>query len=676
MSSYDCCLFLGLILSLLCILLVSFLQESKIVVLKNDSIKRAGQIIISMFVILGILVIIPFLEVHESIRNPFDPSSISNAAKSIVDVAVDTNIAGYRIENTQRLFQSWIYLLPNIETTGGRSKNDAPHKYYNQWGDSVVSYGLNANSIENIYSDDRPQIFIPTIGGQENFYPSMFWLDWFGAAGTIMAPTFYPQQETSNGYKIRPQYFNTYESSTQYGDFYFYRSINSSPEVIATNAESIAVPFQSGENPTFYIDLLTILSSLNFNSQYVLPVKLDEGQNLNNFNTAVVDYATYTEHKTVLDNYVYSGGDLIVMGVLNSEKSQITTTVVISDVSFQTNVSVLEVPQTGNAVASCKEGTVAFTEAMEKGFITMVGTSTSSLEKSNSVGAAGLLIKLISKNINITNINGDTPSSNISYLTSNTMAKLFWSADNTDLAGTWQSAETMIFTADNNNIHNQANWTVPLSDTLAVDGNSFVHFALWSDGNPVVSIGVTLNMDTTDYLGYDLPADSWVGWKTFDLPLSCFYWKEGDLIDKFNSVSLCFNQDAPYAQGIVSQTYKLEDVGVINFSNTSQYTKLNGEWKNDNRFTVDVDGSSNILWKESFTGNWIVKDDQGQTIEYYFAGPGMMYLKIPIGSKWISFEMPLDKDRLIGIIISSVSLICLFLFIIIINKKRFAKSRL
>jgi hypothetical protein len=226
-------------------------------------------------------------------QSPYASATSSNTLYLTVEKALSAGSDGYRLENSQRRIQEWIGLFPQVSTTGGRSRNDAPLKYYNQWADSSVAYRLDLTSLNALYYEDAPQVVIPTVGGDENFYSSMCWMDWYGAIGTIIAPPLYPQWQTQQGYATRPQFFDQYSETDGLGTYYFFKYPNSSPITIQSAAVVVAVPFQSGDTSEFYIELLNELSTLNINSQSIIPVKISGIADLAKFDSAIVDYTDY-----------------------------------------------------------------------------------------------------------------------------------------------------------------------------------------------------------------------------------------------------------------------------------------------------------------------------------------------------------------------------------------------
>jgi hypothetical protein len=648
MASYDYCFFLGISLVLFSVFICSIMIRRRSFDGLPKYLAASLQMIFATSVVIGNLVVLPFLDISETMRTPAEPQTISAALKSVVDVAENTGIAGYRIQTAQRLIESWAGLYPYIVTTGGRSKNDAPHKYYNQWGDAIVSYGYDFPSIGAIYSDDAPLVLRPPLGGKDNFYSSMFWLDWFGAAGPVLSYPFYPQGNTSAAYSARPQFFEKYASATGFGDLYFFKYLDASPIVTSSQAAAVAVPYQTGEAPAFYTDFLDVMSSLNLNSQWVIPVKLDDAGQIETFNTAVVDYADYIQHKDLLDAYASGGGHLVVIGQGSGEAAELSAQLVGLGTSIQIVGSPLAAPQGSTILAETSQGPLVYRYPMGQGAVTVMGTTLGDILKGDSTMAAVLLAEAISTDSGIKSVSADLSTSFISVATGGSDTYLV----------SYDGAASLSYAINSTLDHNQFNWTFPLPESIPVDSNAVLNFSLWSDGSPVSWIGVTLQQGGEGaYLGYNLPAQTWDGWKDFSLPLSYFQWMGGDLITSFNDVSICFNDNAPYDTSQMQEQFKVKDLNLSVLDTSLGVSAAEAEWLTADTFRVTLGDTKTILWKESYMPSWQVVDDQGRPVKFYFAGPGMIYLKAPADARYITFHMPEATDRMAGLIISGISLL-------------------
>jgi len=163
----------------------------------------------------------------------------------------------------------------------------------------------------------------------------MFWLDWDGSSGPILLPAFYPQITNAQGYADRPQFFQQIAAAANGSPGTFYKYPDSSPIIISTTAHAVAVPFQPGDNPVFYVQVLDSLSSLNLNSQWIIPVKLDNLTGIEQFNTAIIEYNNYVKYKSPLDKYISAGGHLVVTGANNTAQRELNANIKNSGLTFQ-----------------------------------------------------------------------------------------------------------------------------------------------------------------------------------------------------------------------------------------------------------------------------------------------------------------------------------------------------
>jgi hypothetical protein len=818
MASYDYVIWLGFSLVLFSIFACAILMNMSTFSWYRRHVALVVNASVVIIIIFGNISVIPFLHNYTTARNPLNPDSISYDIRKVLDTVRANSLEDYRIHNAQRLLQAWLpFADTDIDTTGGRSKNDAPHKYYNQWADSTVSYRLNLQDISSVYQDDRPQILRGMIGGEQNFYSSMFWLDWYGASGLILMPPFYPQWQTAQGYANRPQFFQESKAETRIGDLFFFRYPGSSPIAVSTSARVVAVPFQPGDAPSLYTDVLDVLSSLNLNSQWIIPVKLEDGDNLGNFDTAFVAYEDYEKYKESLNRFVEDGGHLVVAGNSGSVSRQVTVRVTAPELRFLVVASPLKAPEGSVILAETDGGAVVYRSQVGKGTVTTFRMTLTNLLESDSPVAGILLFEALAPGLEVSQIRADIGSSNVSYITEGTIsgfsqasvapgqttAVSSWEASwNTERAkgevsvrdnhasltselsggdahdqvnfsayltnrvvvtsdgfvrfdvlsdseaqvdvgflsisrdrynaypvrmskgqwvrnllplsafnfpvGSFDLSQEIIFAVNDNpaaglrgdgdrvvlqirnlevassgftksnggsNLyyiadpgiqHNQVNWKLPFPRLLEADDNAVLTFALWHDGKPTSGIGIALERQgVAGYLYYDLPEKTWDGWREYTIPLSYFRWKEGEQIESFDSLSICFNEDPPYQSEQTVRHFQVRDVQVATLGIAPGFIQLDGEWQQANKFELTLKDNRRILWKESFMPTWKIRDEHGHRVDHYFAGPGMIYLVAPDDAQTIIFEMPFPKDQIIGMIISAFSLIAFISYILL-----------
>jgi hypothetical protein len=674
MAAYDYAFWLGVGLIILSLFTFAMLSQAHVFQNMWMPFKTLCETIFLPVIILVCFVIVPFLSFYSQAQNPENIYSLPHNINMITDIAKANSSADYRLQNDQRRLTATLYYADSsINITGGRSGN-APNKYFSQWSNASISYRMaTQQEIQGIYFGDLPKFWPSNIAGENDYYSPMFWLDWYGASGSILLPSIYPQYQTAEGYSARPNFFQQYVAHTNFGDMFFYKYADSSPITITTTAHVVAVPFQQGDAPSFYTDFINILSSLNLNSQWIIPVKMDQAKNLAQFDTALVEYANYTKNKDTLDKFVQDGGHLIVIGAGNSAPSSVIAQLPDQKLSFQVMASPLPAPDNSTILAETQDETLAYETPIGKGIITFSGISLSSMINSDSTVSAILLAEEVAPEIKLDTIEAETNSTTIPFITNGTIA----SVTNPPAPTSQNDNESSLTYIVNSSLqHNQVNWGIPLPQLLPADSNAIIHFSLWSDGNPISEIGVTLEQEgKAGYLYYDIPDKVWNGWKDFTIPLSYFQWKEGEQIDHFDSLYLCFNDDPPYQSEPNAKLFKVRDVSVTTLTNTSGYSDLGGTWQQADKFIVKLGNNKVVLWKESYMPSWKVTDDKGRQVDYYFAGPGMIYIVAPKDATSLTFVMPVPTDRIIGIVISVLSFVG-FISFLLIKRKISVRTRL
>lgn len=816
MATYDHVIWLGIASLLTILFTASILIRGGFHSNTKNWVVPIIYCVFSIIVVIAAFSPVPFLKNYTQIQYP----SNDNPIKQIVSVAQSFQEPGTRIYNSQRRLTTWIYYSnPTLDIAGGRSHFYAKHVYYHEWSDASINYQSDKNG--GAYFEDFPKVQLRQIGGADNYYSAMFWLDWYGSNGTILLPAYYPQLLTVQGYLSRPQYFVQHKTERDTYVNYYIEYPSSSPVAVSTNANVIALPFQSGDAPPFYTDFIELLSSLNLNSQWIIPIKLENAKDLKKFSSALVDYDTYINNKLVLDDFMNNGGNLVVMGNENQGKSAVTINIRNEIIEFQANASPMMAPLNSISLAESKEGVIAYRMPSGKGTNTILGITFDNLIKSDSLAASLLLTQAIAPEINLSKQNANIKSSSVSYQTTGiaggivnssdssneSISPMFWkvswktdksqgqiryfegyeelqseingdnphnqvnysaflsdsvsiksggylefdiwsdniplidaaffSSDhnkynrrNVEIAkGEWvhntipfsafdfpngdfdssqelvfavndnpakglsdnnesvivrirnlkifspngnpsETEPSLTFVADHSVENNQINWELPFTEQLPTDSNAIINFSLWNDGNPVSSIGITLEHHSKDgYLYYDLPDTTWNGWKDITIPLSYFRSKTGDLIDQFDSLVLNINENAPYQHDAILRQFKIQNVSVTTLINDSIYSKLDGEWDQADRFILQLGDNKKILWKESYLPSWQIKDNHGQPVDYYFAGPGMIYLQAPQDTNYLIFEMPIPRDRVAGIIVSIISVLGFISYFCIIKRR-------
>ncbi|MFX1534818.1 MAG: hypothetical protein ACFFDI_11395, partial [Promethearchaeota archaeon] len=161
---------------------------------------------------------------------------------------------------------------------------------------------------------------------------------------------------------------------------------------------------------------------------------------------------------------------------------------------------------------------------------------------------------------------------------------------------------------------------------------------------------------------------SWVGWKTFSIPLASFI-KSPDvsLLREFNGLDLVIvNGDQPPENR--EHMLKIKNLKYYELMPKFNYQSLDYEWVHPNQLKIFIGENSSIthlLWKGSYDEHWTITTDlEIPDAKYYYAGPGVMFVYIPSNVKEIIFTMPLTEIAISGILISFSTLLALFIFLL------------
>ena len=356
----------------------------------------------------------------------------------------------------------------------------------------------------------------------------------------------------------------------------------------------------------------------------------------------------------------------MVTGANNTAQRELNANIKNSGLTFQVKASPLTVPESSVVLADAPEGALVYRTPLGRGTLAIAGVSLDELVKSDSLAGTILLAETIAPEFTLKQIIGGLDSSHISYTTQGTTGEISDNSKQPDISN--KIVASLNFFSNYKIEHNQINWSFPLSQTVTANANGIVNLSLWSDGKPV-TIGVALEQKgKSGYLSYDLPDNEWNGWKDFALPMSYFQGKEGEKINSIDMITISFNDDPPDQSDAGTRLFKFDDVRIVTLNNPASYSALTGSWEQANKFVLPLGDDKGVLWKESYMASWVVKDNLGRKVDYYFAGPGMIYLVPLQNATSITFEMPTSKELLAGIVISVLSFF-VFIAYLSINRK-------
>ncbi len=509
MAAYDYATFFGVSLLLLIIFSTSVLIQMD-TIYKYISRFSVWIILMLLIVISSGVTVIPFLHQYIQIDSPINPTSYEYSIREITETVHHSNPPGYRIHSGHRDVAKWLnYSSTNVEITGGRSKNRAPYKYYTHWSDSVIGFKLDHEKLGEHYLEDGPQIKRPHIQGEENWYPPMFWLDWYAASGLLLIPSFYPQADTQEGYAKRPQYFteqNVAATTSPWGHIWYYGYPESSPSAIQPLSFDLAVPYGKTKAQSLYVDLLDGLSSLNLNSQWIIPIALESTEDVEKFDIALVTSKTYGENKNQMDDFVFQGGHLVILSEGDTKDLQLLNlNLHRHKLSLNAVGEYVIPPEDSIYLASGPEGVIGyFNQANEHGTIAVSGISLGNLLKSQSAAASLFLWDLINPNYQYETDTPNLLASRIEYATEETNPQItyvpsahegtwdvgFRTSNATGAVESTEDYSEFQLYFDGGNDHDQVDFNMHLPKELPVSDSLYIKFQIWADHQPILDFNI------------------------------------------------------------------------------------------------------------------------------------------------------------------------------------------
>jgi hypothetical protein len=670
MAAYDYRQWFGysLIMFLLGILglLYNFFR-SDLPQLKSPSFKRYKQLfnnflVASLIVMLPAAFVISLPTLNVMNISPEDPQSFIYSLRYDTDRIVNELPENYRLAfDTRRIFSFQYYAYPNLETTGGREGGEL-NPYYDSIFDEMVFYRY-PGELEKPYFEEQPPIRVKIPNMESNFYSSMFWLDWFGVQGVIIAP-WETQTTTFNEYTLRPQFFEM----QRFGDTVLAQYKNASPIVMSSNASTLGIVVSDKYEEQSYSEAFITLGEINLNSQWVIPLKLtiaDLNKDLSYIDDLVVSPTLYEARKTLLDDYASNGGHLIIMNYRCTGNETKLAELTSPGLRFYTYALPLsECPLNSEALAETAQGPVAYRLNVDKGLITRSAVSIQELYEMATPTASLYLAKILIPGFALTEVQ---PIPNTWYLQ--------------DLGGVVEASinqtpngeVTLSYELNKTCPYNKVTFATLLKDESSTSSTGVIQFELWNDGE-IQSIQISqVNTKSQAFLYYTLSNSSWQGWKLFSIPLASFIKEpDVDLLGSFNGIAFTPLDLPPYSSG--NHTLKVRNLGFYKCEQTPSYKPLEGTWAEPNRFEISTnDETFNLLWKETYVSDWRIETQPISDTKFYYAGPGVIYARLPHDVKKVTFAKVSSKSQQVGIVISLLTFPTLI--ILAIYKMKFARGR-
>lgn len=193
----------------------------------------------------------------------------------------------YRLAANQRAITRWYnYDFHDGQVTGGRgySPNPLAQSYF----DTRVMFKSDPDTIGLNYIEDQPLRTQRDYGGRENVYPSLWWLDWYAANKVVLLPQMNLQAKTTERYSSSQYFLPLYSDS--------YMSVFKAEGIstISSLTNAPRVGFSGSEDS--YFAFLDVLSYLNLDSRYLIPIFLQKSMKLDPASLDFLVIESYDEH--------------------------------------------------------------------------------------------------------------------------------------------------------------------------------------------------------------------------------------------------------------------------------------------------------------------------------------------------------------------------------------------
>jgi hypothetical protein len=557
---------------------------------------------------------------------------------------------------TRRIYAMQPYEYPELDFAGGR-QSGSYHTYYDSLFRERVFFRYNEDL--NLYFEERLPTHSEVSYARDDYFSSMFWMDWFGVNGIVIAP-WEQNLQTINEYYQRPQYFNTIDMGE--GSTYITYA-ESSPILVSTNAPVVGVI----DNETIYKALFLTLGELNLNSQKIIPVKLEPnslGNDLQFIDTVVVDSNQFNTYEKTLENYVNMGGHIVIMNY-NYDNLEIKQATMESGIIFNTHATPLNYTyDSSEVIAKTEYGTIISRSRLGAGFITRSSVSLQELYEDASHVASAVLGTILIPNFNIEN----------SFLKTDTL-HVSWTVNASAMVTTLDNEKVLEYKPTQNG-YKQINYRVYFEKSTSTSALGFIQFDLWNDGKTQDIALCLIDSRNLNYLTFSLSNSQWTGWKTFSIPLASFTQKQDvSSLSEFDGIDLVVvNHDNVSAE---EHTLKIKNLGYYKVTAASDYQPLEFTWVQPNLLKTSLTENSavtRLLWKESYDEDWRINTDpQIANSTVFYAGPGVMFICISGNVTDVTFFMPQSEISSIG---TSISVVTFFALIVIaVLSKKFTRLR-
>jgi hypothetical protein len=640
-------------------------------------------------------------------------STLNNALIKHVDLPSD-----YRISVSGRVATRWFpFFNPNWQQTGGRAYTLDQNIFYQSWYQSEVFFKDDLGSLPNIYLEDQPYKNVSAfLTEPDNFAEVNFWLDWFGAQYVMLLQNFYPLNNTVNNYLQRQSIFSTIEVPTRYGPLAIVRANYTSPILMATNAKILGFYSEQHDSLDQYNRLLALLSYLDLDSQYVVPIYLRslEAVHAGSFDFLVTDSYTRQRENNAINMLSTEGVNVLVV---SSSPGQIG----FSPTTEKTgNGSLVELPVSLFQLLTLgRTGSYYFLTALPSLVNTTVTNLTSSsvypsqnislnsqswtiASAQNAEGfmqtsSQGAIFGFLSKNSSAPSsltIRADMP--NAVLLSDQLMVDLSVKVSVTTLL-------KISFLSENPSLNYVSNEEVIPQGSWVKLRIPFTSFNTWQDPTLPFDMSKSLLINATtshsysgDIIQLANVSITTPGYSTINLPNPITLASNGFLEYSSSvltntsfifsnqngsaSASPEFTSDSGYpdiiplreftsgAHQIYTKVIVVSDSSSVSLTislfQEPLWLPVQYRWLNNQNLEVlgVPKGFKGLIWKETYTDRWLLSQDrngsQTQSPGYQLAGPGFIYISLkdlPLGTLHIIYEVYNQSDMVaLGIAFSTI----------------------
>ena len=269
------------------------------------------QTVILLFITLNALATIPSI-------TPANWQPLTDQLNSELKAGLGTPSNDYRISLQNRfLTRSFQYYQPDRFDTGGRTELLNLDPLYHSWYATEVFYKNDISSIKTLYIDDQPSANVSSfLESSRNFAGEAFWLDWYAVNAVIFDD--YTSGRTIGNYSDRPYAYTVSRTNTTYSiPQVIVKPQDSTGILTATNATIVGFYSAGGDSQNEYNSLLSMLASIGLGPRFVVPLYLHSLQEVTaaRLDVVVTDSYTYAQYTSQMQVLLETSSVVVVSSV-------------------------------------------------------------------------------------------------------------------------------------------------------------------------------------------------------------------------------------------------------------------------------------------------------------------------------------------------------------------------